>query len=435
MYKILLIGIITFCFLNRVACAQHEGHRNHSEMPMDSGMSMTHSFSRNLPMNRNGSSTSWMPDVTPIYAYMKMTRRWNFMFHGSIFLRYNHQDIFNEGSLGGRQFDATNWQMAMAQRKIGRRGLFIFNLMTSLDPLTVGGAGYPLLFQTGESWRDVPLVNRQHPHDLFSELAIGYTHMFSKDIDLFGYLGYPGEPALGPTAFMHRISAMNNPDAPLGHHWQDATHITFGVATVGFRYKMMKLEGSSFTGREPGENRFDFDKPRFDSYSYRFSVNPSRNFALQISNAFIKSPERLKPEENLNRTTASVLYSGWFGETSYLTTAIVWGLNSSNSHNDHSALFESSLQLNRAAIYGRYEFVQKQSEELVFTQFPEHTVFNINAVTLGFNYTILRYLNTNLTVGIQSSLYSSDKQLEPIYGKLPMAGEVYLRLNPGLLRM
>ena len=137
----------------------------------------------------------------------------------------------------------------------------------------------------------------------------------------------------------------------------------------------------------------------------------------------------------MNHTTASVLYSGWFGKNNYLTAAVVWGLNRINSHDDHSALFESSLQLNRVALYGRYEFVQKQSEELVLTQFPEHTVFNINAVTLGFNYTLIRYLNTNLTIGIQSSLYSADKQLEPIYGKLPMAGEVYLRLNPGLLRM
>jgi hypothetical protein len=31
---------------------------------------------------------------------------------------------------------------------------------------------------------------------------------------------------------MHRPS-QHDPDAPIGHHWQDSTHITFGVATLG----------------------------------------------------------------------------------------------------------------------------------------------------------------------------------------------------------
>jgi hypothetical protein len=424
-----------------IAKAQHEGHQmramksDTSSHSMDSTMVMSHSFSRNLPMNRNGSGTSWMPDATPIYAYMKMTPKWNLMFHGSIFLRYTNQDITKKGSRGGQQFDAPNWFMGMAQRRIGKRGLFIFNAMLSLDRLTVGGSGYPLLFQSGESWNNVPLVDRQHPHDLFSELAIGYSHMINKDIDLYGYFGYPGEPSIGPPAFMHRISSMNNPDAPLGHHWQDATHITFGVATVGFRYKIFKLEGSSFTGREPDENRYNFDKMRFDSYSYRLSINPSKNFAFQVSNGFIKSPEKFAPAENVTRTTASVLYSGWFSKKSHISSAIVWGANTQETHSDHSVLVESNLQLNSSAIYGRYEFVQKQATELRVTQFDEHSKFNIQAITLGVSQVVLKKLNTNLSIGIQGSIFMTDQRLNPIYGKIPMSGELYLRLNPSLLKM
>ncbi len=165
--------------------------------------------------------------------------------------------------------------------------------MFSLDPITAGGEGYPLLFQTGESYKNQPLVDRQHPHDLFSELSVSYSQALSSKSDVFAYVGYPGEPALGPAAYIHRPSGFFNPDAPLTHHWVDATHITFGVATLGVRYGNVKIEGYSFTGREPDENRYDFDKPLFDSWSGRLSYNLTASWALQASHGFIKQPELL----------------------------------------------------------------------------------------------------------------------------------------------
>ena len=126
-----------------------------------------------------------------------------------------------------------------------------------------GGKGYPLLFQTGETYKGEPLIDRQHPHDLFSELSLSYSHAFTKNVDAFVYVGYPGEPALGPVTFMHRPSALDNPNSPISHHWVDATHITFGVATIGIRVGKFKIEGSSFTGREPDEDRYNFDKAKF----------------------------------------------------------------------------------------------------------------------------------------------------------------------------
>src|SRR5207253_9881589 len=172
-----------------------------------------------------------------------------------------------------------------------------------------GEKGYPLLFQTGETANGRPLVDRQHPHDLFSELAISYSYALSKKTDVFAYLGYPGEPALGPVTFMHRPSSLDNPNSPISHHWVDATHITFGVVTIGFRLGKFKLEGSSFTGREPNGNRYSFDKPRFDSRSGRLAFNPNKNWAIQVSHGFVKSPEELHPVENIYKTTASVVYS------------------------------------------------------------------------------------------------------------------------------
>lgn len=406
-----------------------EEHAMMDTMPM-----MTHSYSLNLPMNRNSSGTAWQPDATPMYGYMKMTEKWNLMFHGSIFFRYNYQDITNKGirsdSLTDR-FDAPNWVMLMASRKINKRGLFAFSVMLSADELVMGGNGYPLLFQSGETYKNKPLIDRQHPHDLVSGLSVAYTHMLNKDIDLTAYLGYPGEPAIGPPAFMHRISSINNPDAPLGHHWQDATHITFGVATLGFRYKIVKFELSNFTGREPDEDRYDFDKPRFNSWAYRFSVNPTDNFAVQFSQAFIKSPEALEPEENITRTTASILHSIILGEKTHLTSAAIWGANQKWGHRpEHSMLLESNLQMNKTAIYGRYEFIQKSTHELNIDMNDSDKLFSINALTLGASYNFLHAFNTNFRVGVQGSAFFTPSELRGLYGRLPISAEIYLHVLP-----
>ncbi len=203
---------------------------------------MSHSYSLNLPMNRNSSGTAWQPDATPMYGYMIMGEKWSMMVHGSIFFRYNHQDVTNQTSRADSltdRIDAPNWIMLMANKRVKKRGLFSLSLMLSADELIMGGDGYPLLFQSGETDDFNALVDRQHPHDFISGLSIAYTHMINQDIDLTGYFGFPGEPSVGPPAFMHRISSFNNPDAVLGHHWQDATHISFGVATLGLRYKIL----------------------------------------------------------------------------------------------------------------------------------------------------------------------------------------------------
>ena len=209
---------------------------------------MTHAYSRSLPMSRDGSGTSWSPDNNPMYMIMAHTKKGMWMFHGSVFIRYDDQQLTKKTSRSGTQFDAPNWFMAMYNRPVGKNGLFNFTAMFSLDALTVTERGYPLLFQSGESYKGEPLVDRQHPHDLFAALSIGYTQRLSKKVDVFGYFGYPGEPAISAPTFMHRTIALNDPDAPLGHHWQDATHITFGVATAGVRVGKFKGEFSSFTG-------------------------------------------------------------------------------------------------------------------------------------------------------------------------------------------
>lgn len=400
-------------------------HEKHSDMPP-----MSHAFSLNLPMTRNGSGTGWLPDSTPMYGYMIHGKKWMYMLHGNIFARYTKTDVFNVGTRGSEKTDVVNWVMGMGQRKVGKNGMFRFSAMLSLDNL-FGGNGYPLLYQTGETWQNKPLVDRQHPHDLFSELSIGYTHALNKNADVFIYVGYPGEPALGSVAFMHRVSSLYGPDAPLSHHWNDGTHITFGVLTGGVRLGKFKLELSNFTGREPDENRYDFDKPRFDSYSGRLSFNPNPYWSLQVSQGYIKSPESLRPTENVYRSTASAIYSKPFSAGKFLNVTALWGLNKSHAQ-EHAALLEAAYVVKRWSVYGRYEYVQKSTHELDLDekQFEHDAIFGVNALSLGFSFDAIQSKALRVAIGAQASYYSADDRLNYVYGKNPMSAQFFLRIYP-----
>ena len=198
--------------------------------------------------------------------------------------------------------------------------------MVSLDP-AIGKSGYPLLFQTGETADGrTHLVDRQHPHDLLMELSASYSRKLGADSSVFGYVGLPGEPALGPTAFMHRLSGMDNPEAPLTHHWLDSTHITFGVVTAGYVWRDLKLEASAFNGREPDQYRWNMEVRKFDSASARLSWNPTPEWALQVSHGRLDSPESLEPDMSVKRTTASASYQHAIGGRPMQTT-LAWGRN------------------------------------------------------------------------------------------------------------
>ncbi|GAB3923654.1 hypothetical protein [Mucilaginibacter myungsuensis] len=400
------------------------------------GAPMSSSYSKDLPMNRDGSGTSWQPDASPMYAYMFHGKKWMSMLHGSVYARYNRQDVFNSGSRGAYRFDAPNMLMGMTQRNIGKNGLFAVHAMLSLDPFTVGNGGYPLLYQSGEAYKGSKLVDKQHPHDLFSALTVSYAQHIAKDADAYISFGYPGEPALGPPVFMHRLSALSNPDAPLSHHYADATHITFGTTTLGFRYKDVKIEGSVFTGREPNEKRYDFDEPKFDSYSVRLSYNPSKEWALQVSNGWLHSPEELDPHDNVTRTTASAIYTKMLSDDSFIASTFVYGQNNAHGKTRPSALLESTLQLSKTAIYGRYELVSKDANELdLLTTLPTNPTLNINALTLGASRILGSFKKTDLRAGLQATANFSPNEVRSLYGTAPMAVQVYLRISPAMMKM
>jgi hypothetical protein len=409
---------------------RHDHDHEHEHEGMQMGMEMHSSINLADPMSREGSGTSWIPDSSPMYGRMFMFGENRLMLHGAIFLRYTNVSTRR----GDDRIDAPNWFMGMYSRPLWNEAQFGSRLMMSLDPLTEGGRGYPLLFQTGESWNDQPLHDRQHPHDLFDELSFSLSQKFEHDLSAYIYFGYPGEPALGPPTFMHRPSAMDDPDAPIGHHWQDSTHVTFGVATGGLQWRDIKIEGSIFTGREPNEDRYNFDQPDFDSYSGRLSWNPTRNLALQVSYGYIKSPEALEPELNRHRTTASLIYNVPLGNDSNWATSFVWGQNNDTGEGKtQSFLVESDYQRGRDTVYFRWERVEKSGHELVLNEAAHTRIFPVAAYTLGYVRDLSHGNGIDIGLGTQFTINNRPDTLDRYYGDdLGYAFEFFLRIRPSL---
>jgi hypothetical protein len=411
-----------------VAAASSGATGAHEHETMQMGMAMPSSINLADPMSREGSGTSWIPDSSPMYGRMFMFGENMLMLHGAIFPRYTNVSTRR----GDDRIDAPNWFMAMFSRPLWNDAQFGSRLMMSLDPLTEGGRGYPLLFQTGESWNNEPLHDRQHPHDLFDELSFSLSQKFEHDLSTYIYFGYPGEPALGPPAFMHRPSAMDDPDAPIGHHWQDSTHITFGVATGGLQWRDVKLEGSIFTGREPDEERYDFDKPRFDSYSGRLSWNPTRNLALQVSYGYIHSPEGLDPNTNIHRTTASAIYNLPLGPDTNWSNTFVWGQNNATKEGKtQSFLIESNYQRGSNTVYFRWEHVEKSGHELVLNEAAHTRIFPVAGYSLGYVHDFSHGNGLDIGLGTQFTINNRPDTLDRYYGDdLGYAFQFFLRIRP-----
>lgn len=392
---------------------------NMGEMPMD-----MHGLYGDYPMTRESSGTAWVPDSSPMEGIRGMYGEWTTMLHGSANLVYDRQ--------GGRRGDdkalSQSMLMAMARRPLAQ-GTLGLRSMLSLDAL-MGKSGYPLLFQTGETADGkTPLIDRQHPHDLFMELATSYSQPVADNSSAFVYIGYPGEPALGPPTFMHRFSGMDNPEAPLGHHWLDSTHITFGVATAGYVWRNWKAELSAFNGRAPDEQRWNFDDPRFSSYAGRISYNPTDNWALQASHGSLKSPEQLEPDIDQRRTTASAIYDLTLDQYHWQVT-FAWGKNNTNSGSNTDAfLLESAIRLyDRHTVFGRAEHVEKDELFEAPDPFVGETI-NIGKLSVGYVYDIPIAEHVSFGLGGLASGFRYPDRTEPAYGDDPMSYMVFVRLK------
>ena len=384
-------------------------------------------------MTRDASGTAWQPDSSRMDGLMlDLGGGWSGMVHGYATLVRDEQG----GPRGEDKTFVESMGMFMAQHALGQ-GTLTLRAMGSLDPF-MGKSGYPLLLQTGETANDRdPLIDRQHPHDAVMELAAVYSRPLAGDLHGFLYVGWPGEPALGPATYMHRFSGMAYPEAPIAHHWLDSTHITFGVATAGLVWGGWKLEGSSFTGREPDEFRWDFDHPKFDSWSARLSWNPTPDWSLQVSRGHLVSPEQLEPDVDQDRTTASATWNrpfAWRGVKGYWQTTAAWGRNdrrpaTGTGRSTDAFLLDSAVSHGRHSVFGRVENVDKDELFADDHASPLHDrVFNVTKASFGYYYTVPLPKRLYLDLGGLVSRYDLPRAIRPVYGADPTSFMLFTRV-------
>lgn len=426
---VLCAGVASLAIAAPVWAQEHDHSQMDHGQPDDQAELKEISLGWHGPRTVEGSGTSRLPGMDVVHhggLHLEAGDDWMIMAHGYAWGVYTDQS--------GPRGDDKAYVQSMAMLSAEKRadwGKVQLKSMMSLEPL-MKNRGYPSLFATGETAGGEPLVDRQHPHDLFMELAGRVDFNVGIGSSLFVYGGPVGEPALGPSAFMHRSSAHYNPEAPITHHWFDSNHITYGVATLGYSSPSLQIEGSVFTGREPDERRWNIEKPRFDSWSVRATWNPFADWAFQASTGRLKQPEFLiHPDQDEQRTTASLHYSnGYDGLSAMLAfsakdrkpgpTLTAWLAEVNWNLDDHHTLF------------GRVENVR--NDEL----FPEHTdplhevPFRVSKFQAGYAYRLPLTDVFNLALGGTVSAFAKPAALDAAYGSKPMGYTLFARLSLGL---
>jgi hypothetical protein len=414
--------------------AQMRAMQNMPGMPMDEHGSMNmqpENFIEAI-VHHATAGTSAEPNSTPIPMLMTVKGQWSLMFHANVFVVDEQQS----SSRGRDKFFSTNWFMGMAQHKLGP-GTFTGRVMLSLEPATVSGRQYPLLFQQGETAFGRPIEDGQHPHDFIMEMAALYDiEMGEKSLVSF-YFAPMGDPAIGPMAFSHRASAAENPVGTLGHHQEDSTHIADDVVTVGVAHGIFRIEGSGFHGREPDEFRWDLDSGKIDSWSTRLTVQPGMNWSGQVSYGRLTSPESLFANEDQARLTASIMYNRRIRDGNWAST-VLWGRT--RSIQDHvifnSYLLESTLRFGkRNSVWTRIENAERSNELLIGESllppnFQERPIGRVQAYAFGYDRDFEVVPHWSSALGVQFTTYGAPSILQAIYGAHPAGVVIFARFRP-----
>jgi hypothetical protein len=363
---------------------------------------------------------------------------WHLMQDGVVFGVFNRQG----GPRGGEESFVPNWWMGMLMRERGRHQ-FGLNAMLSLDPASVGKSGYREIFQAGEALDGKPLVDRQHPHDLFMQLAASWRTALRSDTSLVVAGGPVGEPTLGPVAFMHRPSAAGLVMAPLGHHTFDSTHLSFGVVSASLEHGRWSLEGSIFDGREPDDSRWDVETGAFDSIAARVWFRPRSDLEVQVSTGRLRDSEELIPGDS-TRTTASI--SVFQPDARGFAAATAgYGVNAGHGERRHGLFGEFTVERDDNALFARVDIQQVESEILLTREVPEpehggHVAApsTVTAVTLGATRRLITWRGFESAIGGALTLHGVPEILKPTHGEHPVSFHLFFRLRlpaTGLGRM
>jgi len=454
-----LLATIAFALSTQAAQAQHDDipamqMPSEAKSPMKPGMTMSATNLIEAQLNHVDSGTSIESPSTPVPMLMTSYKGWTLMLHGTAFIT----DVQQSGSRGADKFFSTNWVMPMAQRQLGP-GKLTLRTMFSLEPATVTDRQYPELFQQGETAFGKPIIDSQHPHNFFMEVGALYDiHLGERSLLSF-YAAPIGDPAIGPTAYPHRLSASENPIAALGHHQQDSTHIAYNVLTTALTINSVRIEASGFHGAEPSEQRWGFQPSpnghAIDSYSSRITFSPRPNWTAQYSISHITSPEALYPNEDQQRQTASIMYNRPLGvhhdtttmpgmdmttsPTGNWSTTFIWGRTKSLSGHpskQNSYLLESLLKFrNRNYVWTRIENAGR-TDELLLTpgtplppHFEESPIGHVAAYSFGYDRDFRIAPHLLAAPGAQFTTYTTPSALVSTYGAHPFGAALFVRFR------
>jgi hypothetical protein len=402
----------------------HEHPHDHAGMEHMQHMHEQETNSAARFLMSESSGTGFQPEAWPMPMRMNRIGDWHFMWMGQAFVVATQQ----AGPRGGDKVYSANWGMLSAVHELGSGSLMVRSML-SLDPATVTNRRYPLLFQTGETAYGKPLVDAQHPHDFLMELSVQYAHALGGKGTWNVYYAPVGDPALGPVAYPHRASAMELPQATLGHHWQDSTHIANNVLTAGVTYGKVRLEASGFYGREPNENRWNIDWGGMNSWSTRASYFPSAHWAAQVSVGRLQDPEASHPG-TVVRSTASVEHVRPAPGGNYWATSLIWGQNYKldESRASNAVLAETVVPVRRKNfVTGRFEWSQR--DELFEHEHGPAHAFAVSAFTAGYTRDVALIRNVQTGLGVNATAYAIDDALKPYYGSAPWGVNVFLRVR------
>lgn len=281
------------------------------------------------------------------------------------------------------------------------------------------------------NWRAPLMIAREGNRVREQGFSASYSLAMSSRSSLFGYVGMPGEPALGPpVSYMRRLSGVDNPESGRASHWLDASGQASRVFTVGYAWHTLKLEGSAFSGqvRDDGSPS-DKYALRLDSTSTRLSYNPSPNWSFQFSRGTLSNLDQLAPDEEVRRATLSATYNRALNNGNWQST-IAWGRNARKSREPAMGyLIESTLRFNGPhAVFGRLE--QVASGELVAESGAAmNRTFKMNKLTFGYFHEGGGRGAVKVDTGAFVSRYVVPPSASPVYGSEPAAFMVFVRLR------
>jgi hypothetical protein len=434
--------LLVLLLLSSAAFAQHEGHEGHGDSHSEATVEAS-SGTRAPPL------FSWPTECGGSFwdSAMAMCQhdpgsKFHLMVHGNSHLT----GIFQSGTRGQDGVALPNMLMAHVDRMFGAHQLSL-SFMGTLEKFTFPEEGYPLLFQTGEAnHHGEPYIDAQHPHSTpVMGLTLSDTIDFGDDTWLRLSFAPRGQSADGPIAFMHRPTAVWNPDAPLGHHLgQDVGHITSTVLSATLRRGSNQVEVAAFNGAEPEPDEIDLPLGKLNSAGVRLTHFFTDEVFAMASIAYVDDPHPHKHGGSglvaFDQDATSMLRYSLSAYTRHrlrkdmvlFNTAIYGAITTAGIKTErHSFAHELALKRHEAVFYSRFELVQRLPVELNIPSSTPLSTRIVGALSFGYSHELANWQGLAVRAGGAVTGHFVPDDFQAAYGGNTFGAKIFLQLHGG----